>query len=88
VAQLPYNYINGQDIASGTAAGGFTVTYPTPFYLTKAVAITAQNLATGDFFEIVSKSGSNFVVRFKNSAGAVVSRTFDYTVSGLGQLVA
>jgi len=88
VAQLPYNYINGQDIASGTAAGGYTVTYPTPFYLTKAVAITAQNLATGDFFEIVSKSGSNFVIRFKNSAGTVVSRTFDYTVSGLGQLVA
>jgi hypothetical protein len=88
VAQLPYNYINGQDIASGTAAGGFTVTYPTPFYLTKAVAITAQNLATGDYFEIVSKSGSNFVVRFKNSANTVVDRTFDYTVSGLGQLVA
>lgn len=88
VAQLPYNYINGQDIASGTAAGGYTVTYPTPFYLTKAVAITAQNLATGDFFEIVSKSGSDFVIRFKNSSNAVVSRTFDYTVSGLGQLVA
>jgi len=88
IGQLPYNYTTGQDIASGTGAGGYTVTFPTPFYQTKGIGIAAQNLATGDYYEIVSKSSSNFVIRFKNSGGTVVSRTFDYTVAGLGQLVA
>jgi hypothetical protein len=88
IGQMPYNYTSGQDISSGTSAGGYTVTYPTPFYQTKGVAITAQNLSSGDYWEIVSKSGSNFVIRFKNSGGTVVSRTFDYTAVGLGQRVA
>jgi hypothetical protein len=46
-----------------------------------------QNLQQGDFYEIPTKSASGFTIRFKNSSGTVVSRTFDYVAKGYGELV-
>lgn len=70
----------GEDIASGTSP--YAVTYATPFIAAPSLAITAQNMATGDYYEITSKSVTGFTIVFKNSGGANVSRTFDYHAKG------
>jgi hypothetical protein len=70
----------GEDIASGTSP--YAVTYTTPFISAPSLAITAQNMATGDYYEITSKTVTGFTIVFKNSGGTNVSRTFDYHAKG------
>jgi hypothetical protein len=84
---MPDRVISGEDIASGTDAGGYVVTFAGAFKDIPALGITAQNLTSGDFYEIVSKSASGFTIRFKNSGGTVVSRLFDWTARGYGELI-
>ena len=74
------------DIASTTASGGKAVTYTPAFKDVQALGISASNLATGDFYEITSKSATGFTIKFKNSSGAVIDRTFDYVAKGYGYL--
>jgi len=73
------------DIVSG--AGSKSVTFPTAFKDTPAIGIGAQDLQTGDFYEITSKSRTGFTITFKDSSGTAVSRTFDYTAAGYGKEV-
>jgi predicted phage tail protein len=70
----------GEDIVSGTSP--YAVTYTTPFIAAPSLAITAQNMATGDYYEITSKTVTGFTIVFKNSGGTNVSRTFDYHAKG------
>ena len=84
---MPERSLSDGDIASGTAAGGYAVTFSNAFKVTPAIAITAQNLTSGDYYEIVSKSASGFTIRFKNSGGTVVDRTFDWQARGYGELI-
>lgn len=84
---MPDRIISGNDIASGTGAGGYVVTFARAFKAVPALGIAAQNLQQGDYYEIPSKSASAFTIRFKNSSGTVVSRTFDYVARGYGSLV-
>ena len=84
---MPDRIISGNDIASGTGAGGYVVTFARAFKAMPALGIAAQNLQQGDYYEIPSKSASAFTIRFKNSSGTVVSRTFDYVARGYGSLV-
>ena len=61
----------------------YTVTFTNPFYsVNYAVGITAQGLATGDFFLLSNKTINGFDIAFKNSGGTGVSRTFDYIAKG------
>ena len=60
------------------------ITYTNPFYAVPSIGIAAQNLATGDFFTITSKTVSGFTINFKNSSGSAVDRTFDYIAKGYG----
>jgi predicted phage tail protein len=83
---MPDRVIAGDDIASGTDAGGKVVTFTKAFKVTPALGIAAQNLQQGDFYEITTKSASGFTIRFKNSGGSVVNRTFDYVAKGYGSL--
>jgi hypothetical protein len=83
---MPDRVTSGDDIASGTAAGGKVVTFNKPFAVTPALGIAAQNLQQGDFYEINTKSPSGFTIRFKDSSGTVVNRTFDYVAKGWGSL--
>tara|TARA_R100001129_G_scaffold83991_1_gene57111 strand:+ start:2675 stop:5971 length:3297 start_codon:yes stop_codon:yes gene_type:complete len=65
---------------TGTSAiGGSTSAYP------PAIMITSQNMATGDFYEITSITGSGFNIKFKNSSGTVISRNFSYSAVGYGK---
>jgi hypothetical protein len=84
---MPDRVIGGNDITSGTGAGGYSVTFSPAFKVSPALGIMSQNLSQGDYYEIPTKSNTGFTIRFKNSSGTVVSRTFDYVAKGYGELV-
>jgi hypothetical protein len=80
--------------ASGASAKA--VTFQSPFFTgtsglggvnssLPSVGITAQNMQSGDFFEISSVSGTGFSVHFKNSSNASVDRNFTYQAVGFGK---
>ena len=50
-----------------------------------SVNITAQNLASGDYFEITNLSGTGFTIDFKNSSNASIGKNFSYTAVGFGK---
>ena len=72
------------DVASGTASSGKVITFSPAFKELQGLGISAQSLATGDFYELTSKSATGFTIKFKNSSGSVVSRSFDYVAKGYG----
>ena len=81
---MPDRVVSGDNLASG--AGAYVVTYGKAFKQTPAVAIAAENLEQGDYYEITSKSASGFTITFRDSGGTAVSRTFDYVAKGFGEL--
>jgi len=65
---------------TGTSAiGGSTSAYP------PSIGITAQNMASGDFFEITNITGSGFRITFKNSSNTAIDRNFSYSAVGYGR---
>ena len=85
---MPDRVASGNDLASGTDSGGYAVTFSPAYKATPALGIAAQNLAQGDYYEITAKSATGFTIKFKNSSGTVVNRTFDYVARGYGELAA
>jgi predicted phage tail protein len=79
---MPDRVDGGDDIDS--TASGITITYSPAFKSNPAVGIVAQGLATGDYYEVTSKSRTGFTIIFKNAAGTGVARTFDYVAKGWG----
>ena len=64
---------------TGTALlGGLNSSLP-------SVGIVAQNLATGDYFNVTNVTSSGFDVTFRNSAGTAVSRNFLWSAVGFGK---
>lgn len=74
-----------RNLTSGAAA--YAVTFPKAFYGTPSIGITAQDMATGDYFTISSVSRTGFTVTFRNSGGSMVSKTFDYQAVGHGRQI-
>jgi hypothetical protein len=72
-------------IASGAAS--YAATFDNAFYQAPNIGITAQNMATGDFFTVSAVTRTGFSVEFKNSAGTSVNRNFTYTAVGYGREV-
>ena len=81
-------------IASG--AGAKSITFNNTFFTgtsallgansnPPAIGITAFNMASGDFFELSSITGSGFTVHFKNSSGSSIDRNFNFTAIGFGK---
>jgi len=81
-------------IASG--AGAKSISFNSPFFTgtsallgansnPPAIGITAFNMASGDFFELTSITGTGFTVHFKNSSGSSVDRNFNFTAIGFGK---
>jgi len=78
---MPDRIFSENNITSG--AGTKTVTFTNPYKsVNYAVGITAENMATGDFFTVSNKTVNGFDVLFKNSSGTNVSRTFDFIAKG------
>ena len=84
------------DTAISSGAAAYAVTFTNPFWTGTAslggvnthlpsIGITAQNMGSGDFFEVSSVSGTGFTVIFKNSGGTAVSRNFNWSAVGYGR---
>jgi hypothetical protein len=78
----PDTLVSDQDIASGTA--GKSIDFSPAFNTLQSVTVAAQDMGTGDYFEITGKSRTGFTVEFFNAAGMSVDRTFDYQALGFG----
>ena len=72
------------DIASGAATK--VVTFSPAFKELTGVSLAIDDLATGDYYGITSKSRTGFSVTFYNAAGVAVDRTFDYVAKGYGEV--
>jgi hypothetical protein len=83
IIDMPDRVDHGDDIASG--AGTYSVIFSPSFKVLNSVTITAQDMATGDYYVISNKTRTGFDVIFRNSAGSAVSRTFDYQAIGYGR---
>ena len=93
-ASMPSRTEQSSVIASG--AGAKAVTFTAPFFVgtsglgnlnsfLPSVNISPQNMATGDYFELTSISGTGFTVHFKNSSNASIDRNFTYSAVGFGK---
>jgi len=86
VTQLERRTEQQRNITSG--ASTYTVTFPSAFYDVPSIGITAQDLGTGGYFTIANPTRTGFQVTFKNAAGSIVSKTFDYMAVGHGRQIA
>ena len=93
-ASMPSRTEQSAVIASGT--GAKAVTFTAPFFVgtsglgnlnnfLPSVNISAQNMATGDYFELTNDSVTGFTVHFKNSSNASINRNFTYSAVGFGK---
>ena len=76
---------SGDDVVSG--AGAKVITFNKAFQATPAIGIGAQDLQTGDYYTLSSKSRTGFTITFYNSSDTAISRTFDYVAKGYGREV-
>jgi len=65
-----------------TNSAGTAFTYGSAFLSTPQIAITANDMATGDYYAITSSSATGFTLRFYNSGGTGISRTAYYLARG------
>jgi hypothetical protein len=81
--------------ATASGAGALAIVFTHPFFTGTAliggvnaylpsIGITAQNMATGDFFTVTSVSSTGFTVTFRNAAGTAVDRNFNWSAVGFG----
>jgi len=84
---MPDRLTHGNDISSGTGAGGFDVVFSPAFSVLQNVAITAQNMNSGDYYQITGKSATGFNIKFYNSSNSIISRSFDYQAKGYGAVI-
>ncbi len=82
---------------TASGAGAKSITFQNAFFVGTAnteggvnsslpsVGINAQNMQSGDFFEVSNVSGTGFTVHFKNSSNASVDRNFTYQAVGFGK---
>ena len=74
-----------QDIASGS--GAKVITFPFAFRTLTGLGIAAQNMRSGEFYDITNKSATGFTIQFFDSSNSNVNRTFDYNATGIGRIV-
>ena len=80
---MPDRVERGNDLVSGAAS--YSVAFSPWFREIRSITIAAQDMATGDYYAISNKTRTGFDVIFRNSAGAAISRTFDYQAIGFGR---
>jgi len=83
---MPDRTVAVANTASTTASVGKAITFAPAFKDLQGLSISASNLTTGDFYELSSKSATGFTIKFKNSGGSVVDRSFDFVAKGFGYL--
>lgn len=83
---MPDRVVSGADVSSGV--GSKTITFSPAYKSVQGIGIAAQDLQSGDYYAITSKSATGFTITFYNSSDAVIDRTFDYVAKGYGELAA
>lgn len=73
------------ETGSDSGSSSYTMTFTDPFYQAPDVAISASNMATGDYYTVSSVTRTGFMVDFKDSTNAGVNRSFVYTAIGYGR---
>ena len=81
---MPDRHVAENNITITTS--GNTVAFSPAFKALKAVAISGQNMSSGDYFRTTSESETGFTLTFYNSSNAAVERTADYVAIGYGGL--
>jgi hypothetical protein len=66
-------------------SAGSTITYSNAFKDSPAVGITAQNMATGDYWSITSQTSTGFTIQFFNTSGTAISRNINWIATGYGR---
>ena len=74
--------LSDEDVVSTTSAK--IITFSNAFYATPSIGVSAQGLATGDYYSITSKSKTGFTIQFFNSGGSGINKTFDWQAVGYG----
>jgi len=75
-------YFRIESETSTTNASGTSFTYDNSFLATPTLAITANDMATGDYYAITNSSATGFTLRFYNASGTGISRTAYYLARG------
>jgi predicted phage tail protein len=68
------------NIVSGTSP--YHVTYDLPFIINPALALSIENMQTGDYYVLSAKDQTGFTIAFFNVGAVAISRTFDYIAKG------
>lgn len=85
-----------QSTAAISGSSSTAVTFTNPFFTGTAsiggvnsylpsVGITAQNMQTGDYFQVSSVSGTGFTISFYDSTNTPVTRQFTWSATGYGR---
>lgn len=82
---MPDRTASDDDILA--SASGEAVLFSPAFRVKPAIAITGEDMATGDYFTVTSKSATGFTVTFYNSSDVGIARTFDWLAKGYGAVV-
>jgi hypothetical protein len=82
---MPDRIISAQDITC--PAAGLRIDFVPGFRSLKALAIDGQDMLAGDYKTVTGKDETGYTLRFFNSAGTGVERTFDAIATGYGQEV-
>ncbi len=88
--------IENSAVAVQSGAGTKSVAFANPFWtgtaalggadsILPSIGITAQNLQSGDYFNVTNVSSSGFNVTFRNSSGTAVDRLFAWSAVGYGK---
>jgi hypothetical protein len=78
---MPDRLLFGANITS-TAGVATVITFSKAFVQSPLLSITAQNMGTGDYYTITSKSSTGSTVEFFDSTTTSISRVFDWTARG------
>ena len=88
--------IESSVVAESSGAGTKSVAFANLFWtgtaslggvnsILPSIGITAQNLQSGDYFNVTNVSSSGFDVTFRNSSGTAVDRLFAWSAVGYGK---
>ena len=79
---MPDRIIADNDLT--VTAAGRTITFAPAFRALQGLGIAAENMATGDYYTLTSKSETGFTIQFFNASNAAIERRFDYVAKGYG----
>lgn len=79
---MPDREQGARNVASGAGTKSVAYTLSPVFKALPRLAITAQNMATGDYFQVTSEATTGFDITFRNAGGAAVDRNFHWNAKG------